>query len=575
MNDDTLTPAPDDEEPVAGVPGEADVGLEEEDRAEIAAEIGEIINSFLKAVRAQQTYVTGNPLVQKFRDEVGERFESLWSRLPHLTLGVDEGRLTWNDHDVYSHPVGQDNFAFQFFKDGIRRIAFLPGVESGELEEFLLIVGGGPSGRQLDMVAEIWHRDFDSIRMEYVDVSDEELDVPDPNPMSGSGETLADVTELQEAVEAGPLSPDDEAAYANLALAEADLAYLRREMEAEWQRNLVRDVVLALLDQFEMRDHERRRQVVDVMRELLPRLLTDRSFANVALILNELQLLANKTGEEATQHLVTSLLRDMSEAVAEMVSSAERDASAPGGEELASLLGALQAEAIPTLVRAIPSVANPKVRKQLEESLDRLVAAHSDHLSELLRAEDPVLAAEAAGIAGRLHMEDLEPDLIALAGRPEPVTRRAAIVALTAIGSLAGMDALEAALGDAGREVRLAAVEAVAELKPAGAEDMLKEWLLDAAMEDRDNAEQVAFFKAFGQVAGDGGVPVLDRILNGRKWFGGRHSAAIRGAAARSLGMIGSAAARAVLQKAANDKAAPVRSSVRVALRFMDSGEDK
>jgi HEAT repeat protein len=448
-------------------------------------------------------------------------------------------------------------------------------VERSELDEFLLIVGGGPHGRQADMVAQIWHRDFDTIRIEFVDVSDEDLDVPEPNRMAGAGESLEDISELEEAVEAGPIPPEEEAAFANLVLGEADVAYLRREMEAEWQRNLVRDVVLALLDQFEMRDHERRRQVVDVMREQLPRLLTDRNFANVALILNELQLLANKTGEEATQHLVTSLLRDMSEAVAEMVTTSERDAAAPAGEELTSLLGALQAEAIPTLVRAIPSVSNQKMRQQLTDSLDRLVAAYPVQLSQLLNAEDPVLAAEAAGIVGRLKIVDLESNLIELASRPEPVTRRAAILALTAIGSLAGMEALAAALGDTGREVRLAAVEAVAELKPAGAEDMLKEWLLDSAMEDRDNAEQIAFFKAFGQVAGDGGVPVLDKILNGRKWFGGRHSAAIRGAAARSLGMIGSDAARSVLQKAANDKVAPVRSSVRVAMRFMDSSEEK
>lgn len=542
----------------------------EEGDAELAAEIEELVNSLLKAVKAQQTYVAGNPLVQKFRDEAGERFAGLWENIPDLSVGVDEGRFVWKGHEVYAHPVGQDNFAFQFFKDGIRRIAFLPGVEA-ELDEFLTIVGGGPQGRPVDMVAELWHRDFDSIQIEYVDVGDEDLDVPEPDRMAGSGEDLEDVSELQQAAEAGPIPPEEEAQYASLTLGEADVAYLKREMEAEWQRNLVRDVVLALLDQFEMRDHERRRQVVDIMRELLPRLLTDRNFANVALILNELQLLANKTGEEATQRLVTSLLRDMSEAVAEMVSSAEGDASVPGSDELTSLLSALQAEAIPTLVRAIPSVPDPQVRKQLSESLDRLVAAHPEYLSELLQAEDPMLAAEAAGICGRLNLADLEPDLLELAGRPEPVTRRAAIEALTAIGSIAGMDALAAALGDGGREVRLAAVEAVAELKPTGAKDMLEEWLLSSEMEDRDNAEQFAFFKAFGQVAGDDGVPVLDKILNGRKWFGGKYSPAIRGAAARSLGMIGTAAARGVLQKAADDKVAPVRSSVRVAMKFMDS----
>jgi len=76
-------------------------------------------------------------------------------------------------------------------------------------------------------------------------------------------------------------------------------------------------------------------------------------------------------------------------------------------------------------------------------------------------------------------------------------------------------------------------------------------------------------------VAGTGGIAVLGDLLNGRKWWGGRRPAALRATAARALGMIGSEEARAELEKAAADRAAPVKSAVRVAIRSLeaDSGD--
>ena len=76
-------------------------------------------------------------------------------------------------------------------------------------------------------------------------------------------------------------------------------------------------------------------------------------------------------------------------------------------------------------------------------------------------------------------------------------------------------------------------------------------------------------------MAGDDAIPLLGRLLNGRKWWGGRQAPALRACAARALAVIGTPAARVALQKAAADKAAPVKSAVRVALKSMDSDEDE
>lgn len=543
---------------------------------ELAALVEETVNALLKAARARQTYVLGNPLIEKFQAELCDKLVSVWDSLPHLALTFDEGRLLWRDREVYSKPMGPDNFAFRFFKDGIRQLALLPGVEEGELAEFIELLAQSRPAHDDDLLATLWHRDFKAIRMEYVDASEEDAtEVPAPNRNAGAGESLEDMTEIEAVLESGAVTEEESAEFSDITLAEPDLLYLKREMEAEWARPLVHDVTLALLDQFEMRDQERRRQVVDILRKMLPHLLVERDFGNVALIVNELQLLANKTGENETQELVTSLLRDMSEAMAEMVSTVDTEEASPPADDLAALVGALQAEAIPTLVRAIPAVPNRQTRDRLAEALDRLVGANPGYLVDLLSAEDPMLAAEAARIVGRIGLSEAEPDLVELSKRPEDVTRQAAIEALAILGSAVGAEALAAALSDPGKDIRMAAVKAIEVVRPEGAAVLVAGIVDRSDMSERDQGEQMAFMRAYARIAGDEAVPLLAKLLNGRKWWGGRRSPATRTCAARALGVVGSPAAQAALQKAAADRAAPVKSAVRVALKAIDSDSDE
>ena len=543
---------------------------------EVSGLVEEAVNALLKAARARQTYVLGNPLIEKFQTELSDKLGAVWDALPHLSLTFDEGRLLWRDREVYSKPMGPDNFAFRFFKDGIRQLALLPGVEEGELAEFIELLAHSRPAHDDDLLATLWHRDFKAIRMDYVDASEEEVtEVPTPDRNAGAGENLEDMTEIEAVLESGVVTEEDSAEFSDIALAEPDLLYLKREMEAEWARPVVHDVTLALLDQFEMRDQERRRQVVDILRKMLPHLLVERDFGNVALIVNELQLLANKTGENETQELVTSLLRDMSEAMAEMVSSLDSEEASPPADDLAALVGALQAEAIPTLVRAIPAVPNRQTRDRLAEALDRLVGANPGYLVDLLSAEDPMLAAEAARIVGRIGLREAEPDLVELSKRPEDVTRQAAIEALAILGSAVGAEALATALSDPGKDIRMAAVKAIEAVRPEGAAGLLAGIVDRSDKSDRDQGEQMAFMRAYATIAGDEAVPLLARLLNGRKWWGGQRAPSTRTCAARALGVVGSPAARTALQKAASDRAAPVKSAVRVALRAVDSDSDE
>jgi HEAT repeat protein len=77
----------------------------------------------------------------------------------------------------------------------------------------------------------------------------------------------------------------------------------------------------------------------------------------------------------------------------------------------------------------------------------------------------------------------------------------------------------------------------------------------------------MAYFEAYGALAGEAGVAPMDELLNGRGLLRRRASPEIRACAARALGIIGSASAMEALQRADDEKDVIVRSAIGKALR--------
>jgi HEAT repeat protein len=146
--------------------------------------------------------------------------------------------------------------------------------------------------------------------------------------------------------------------------------------------------------------------------------------------------------------------------------------------------------------------------------------------------------------------------------------RVASVLALSEIGTAGALQVLEKALEDEDREVRVAAVKALLTkaYKPAlgrvGAAVKSKE------IREADRTERVLMFELYGTICGDGGVPFLDDLLNGRGgMFGRKEDPEIRACAAVALGKVNSPKAQQALQRALGEKDVIVRNAVNRATR--------
>ncbi len=77
----------------------------------------------------------------------------------------------------------------------------------------------------------------------------------------------------------------------------------------------------------------------------------------------------------------------------------------------------------------------------------------------------------------------------------------------------------------------------------------------------------MVFFEAYGSLAGASGIPLLEKMLLPKGLLAKREDAETRACAAMALGKIRSPQARAILERAAQDKEALVRNAVSRALR--------
>ncbi|MBR9991033.1 MAG: HEAT repeat domain-containing protein [Gemmatimonadetes bacterium] len=550
-----------------------------------AQEAADLFAMLDKAVRAQRLYQPNNPVYRSFIAATESAFAKLWDRLPSLTVGIEENSFRWFNR---SFPAGEgrESMPFLFYKDGIRFITFLPGFED-EIERFLDVVNRARSQDQRtddDMVTLLWQQEFASFQYSYVDALAEGLQVPRPttpklvgleltlvrDDAAGElkGEPQPPAVEAGKPTVAGLINRDDfeETLYF---LDSTELEHLREEVEREWNRDVKMDVLNGLFDRLEDTVPEWRTEILQILRQMLPVYMGAGDLRSATLILVELNVILERAElSDDDRAAAQELFRELSEptVLTQLMRSLEDGSIDPSGTELGVFLKHLGPSAMPVLLAAIERTEVTALQERLRTAIEGLANANRDRVVALLSEKDPQVLRGAARLAGQLTITQAAPSLAQLLQHSDAIVRRIVVESLIRIRTALALDAIQQALGDADRDVRVAAARGLATLRYAPARGRIEEFLDSRIVRDADLTEKLAFFEAYGAVATADSVALLDRMLNGRKLFG-KESPEMRACAAMALGRVGSPAARAALQRSSGESNPIVRNAVMKALR--------
>jgi HEAT repeat protein len=567
---DTATP------PVLETPA----GSRAADPAEVRPQVQDAMRGLAKAWRTYLLYEGRSPALDRIVEGLRETLRAIFARTPFFTVDVEERELVFDGAAVYQGEDGdrvqggpastRENLAFTLYRDGLRELSFHKGVEREELDLLLEILARVVRLRgedQDDLLTLLWANDWYHLRYRYVEGLPDGVVVPAP-----SGEPPAPVSyQPQEEVQlVSTVSPDDFRGALYFLDAE-ELRRLEGELARELRRDLWTDVLNALFDRIEDGGALRQEQIVGILRDLLPMLLGSGKLDMAALVLGELVKIA--TGGQRLPAQVMRELRTLFEqlsnpaTVSELVRTVEEAGAAVSEPALGSLLSFFPPDALGPLLKAAETSASLAVRRTVQAAAERLAGTAREHVTRLVGEHDPAVSAGAARLIGRLRITTAASDVARLLRRPEAATRLAAVEALQELRSPAASEALEGALEDADGKVRVAAARALAALRYAPAKGKLEAALDGKRLRESELTERIAFFEAYGGLAGAEGVPVLEKILNGKSWLGRRESPEIRACAALGLGRIRHPSAEKALNAAAADPDPVVRSAVGRALK--------
>lgn len=551
--------------PRVGATGAEEEGVE-------AEQIEELLRTLASTVRSYRLYAGNGPMLERFVEALRERVQSIWEVVDRIRLEIGESSIAWEGRKVFPTGDAGGELAFLFYKDGIRSITLLPGLER-ELPALLAVLGRAPhlSEEEDDLVTLLWQENLTGLTYASVDLPVEATDVGSP---SGAAPARVDPQAVREAArspsEAPGLSTDDfqETLYF---LDEGELRQLEHEVQLEAQRDLWQDVLNALLDRLEDGSEERQLRVAALLEEVLPSMLAGGAFDRAAWLLEELSRLAGR--KEGLPAPVLQKIRGvfsqlaMPETLEQLAQMLDEPAHSPKPESLERLLAFFPPQSLAPLTRLLDGVVRPDTKRLLGAAAERLAAENRDQVTRLLSDEDPAVIRGALRWVGSLAIGSAATEVMRLLRHESPSVRVAAVDALVGLRAAVAGPALISLLEDPERDVRMAAARALGALSHATARPALESALQGKRLRAADRTEKLAFFEAFGRLGGADAVPLLDRLLNSRGWLGRGETPEIRACAALALARVRHPSAREALETASDDADPVVRTAVNRALR--------
>lgn len=533
----------------------------------------------VKALRAFQIYLPNNPIHQRAIQNVRAAFKPIWAAVDELVLKVVETEFVWEEQVVYRQVNKSESLSWSLFKDGMRTLTIRRGAEEEEFPKLLTTINQARFLAQDagdDLPTLLWAHEFQFIEYRFIDFFAGEGGGAVPQASAGisDGQTAQErkARIAEEAPKAKSLVDVDDFDSTLYFLDEGEVSYLARELEEEYQRDVRGSALNILYDLMELSPEGAiRDEILRILEQLFPNLLNARDFRSAAGVLRESKLLREKVKdlppEQATR--LDGLVAKLSEPaiVGQLLQSLDEASDLGVDKNAADVFRELRGTALEPLVSWLPNLSSEPLRKMVEEVVDRLANTYPLEVQRILKLPESPALIGMVGMCGRLGLNQSVAGLAETMGNPDPAVRLAAIQALGQLGTPGAMTVVDKAIEDSDRGVRLAAVRAAGTRGYKGALRRVEAVVVGKAGKDMDLTEKMAFFEAYGAIAGTNALKPLTAILLERGLIKMKEPPDTRACAAIALGKIKSPEVRDILQRALEDKELVVRNAVNRALR--------
>lgn len=530
------------------------VDAREDDEIHLASQV---VSAFARAVKASRYYATEHDLHQEFRLDLFKLLALFLERYHSLVLQISEREFSVQGRVLYACEDLKASIPFLFYRDGIRELRFVLGIDEGEIHGLMEVLKQCDSVNQEedDLVTLLWEREFPHIDFQAVDVILEE-----------SGIIICEsVEDFRAGQVVQPPAYDVEMAFGTMPnalpslttnrdlyrLTADDVQQLQYEVKTVTAPTAIfhtADMLLDLLPQ--MPDDELFHSGVDLLQQQLGEMFGVGEFRRISRLLGNItQLAAVFRGQPARSAMLQQISTRITEPQWRALLRARVTEQPFSEDEIRELLRLFPRQALPALLQMLNE---PLVEQTRDTLLAMLTACCKDDLEALtpfLAHPRGQLARHTVLLLERIGEKRVVPYLEKACGHQEPRVREAVMRALATIPGAHAQRLLINALEDKESSIRSQAATALGQRKDAGALAALLTVVQSTGFREREPGEVKAVLTAVAQCGGNEALAILQGLVLQRSLFGRAKTHYIRTYAALALARIGTPEALAVLNK--------------------------
>jgi HEAT repeat protein len=550
----------------------------------------DLTSAFVKAIKAFRFYPPDNPTLKGFRDQLLKKFQFFLNKYQSFVIQVGEYDLSFKSRILYENKDVKSSLAFSLYKDGLREIRFMKGLEEWEVQGVIDILKHSENINQLedDIVTMMWEKDFVHISYLATDEFLEETPVVIPDNVDQFRKNLVfkplahhvEVELAEEGLEEGvdldeilskvieePLPfVSDRSVYS---LTSDEVEGLKKDVESEVDPTFVFNITDILFEILALeKEREPYHDTVNILIKILDAFLTLGEFTKATDLLKRVYIIL-KTYDlqdwqiESIQKIITEAGEEVRiERIGKVLEREEGRL-----EDVNAYLLLLQKNSIKPLIKLLGELKNSKARRIFCDGLADIGKNAIELFTPFIEDRRWYLVRNIIYVLGRIGKEQSLPYIQRAFNHEDIRVRREAIQALGLIGGPKAIGLLVKALTDNDVRIRcMAAINLGKGGKKAGLIPLL-EVVQSKDFYKREPAEIKAFFNAIGMVGSNEAVPVLQQLLERKSWFGRGKTDEIRMGAANALATIGTPEARAILEEGRNSKDETIRDACTQALK--------
>jgi len=565
----------------------------------------ELTSFFIKAIKAFRFYPPDNPTLKGLRDQLPKKFQFFLDKYHSFVLQIRERALSFKGKILYEDSNAKNSLVFLLYKDGLRELRFMKGLEEWEILGLIdIIIIRSDSINQLedDLVTLMWEKDFIHISYLATDEFLEEIPIFIPEGVGQFRGNLVfkpidhdiDVDLLEEGAEKlGPdeflFNPIDEihpfiTNRSVYSLTSDDAERLRKDVEFEIEPTFMFNIIDTVFEILILeKEPEPYQDAADILNKILDAHLTKGEFKKASDLLKRIYMLLKSEGLSDWQvEIIRKLIVGAGEE--ERIEQIGRILDHEDGirlavadstlQDVSSYLELLHRNSIKPLIKLLGELKKSKTRRVIYDALSEIGKNAVEMFTPYL--DDPrwYLVRNITHILGRIGKEEAFPHIQKAFQHEEFRVRREAVQALGLIGGPEATGLLVKALADG--DARIRAMAAISLGKAGGKAGLspLLEVVQSKEFPKKEPAEIKAFFDAIGMMGSNEAIPVLQQVFEKKSWFGRGKAGDLRLGAAQTLAAIGTPEAMAILENGKHSEEESIREACRQALRSISPNSE-